>query len=195
MRHLSVVAAALMALVGILPAQNAWALGTEEFGNQPLSPANYTQWPGIVPLVNDAARVYQNWVNGNEHFYYRGTTKQLNAAVAHFAKVEMDKHVVVLRPGPGVAPSFHERKTPFNWSLHVIGGIAQARPAGPGEEFDWPKHPLLTIYTGGDIDLAKLEIPAGVSVVAHPADEKGEAAAKAAIAAYLEAREREAEKP
>ena len=128
MRRLCLIAAIVIAIFGQLSAQKAFALATDEIGNKPLSELNYTEWKGIMPIVNDKARVYQVWVNGNESFYYKGVTKQVNAALATFAKVEVKNHVVVLRPGPVERSSIRD-KTPisFNWELHVIGGIARSR--------------------------------------------------------------------
>jgi hypothetical protein len=39
-------------------AGRAWALGEEHFGNDPLSDANYGDWPGAMPLINNESRVY-----------------------------------------------------------------------------------------------------------------------------------------
>jgi hypothetical protein len=145
--------------------QNALAMGTEEKGNKPLSELNYTQWKGIMPIVNDKARVYQVWVNGNENLYYKGTTKELNVAVAAFAKLEVKNHVVVLRPGPIERRSFSDKTPiPFNWELHVISGIAMSRATDDIEDLEWQKDPVLTVYIGGNIDLNKLEIPDGVTL-------------------------------
>src|SRR4051812_398772 len=73
------VTAAFMSVLAL--SCSAWGLGTEDFGNKPLAEANYKEWKGIMPVVNDKARVYSNWVNGNEHFYYTGKAKELNAAL------------------------------------------------------------------------------------------------------------------
>ena len=63
----SVLGRALLAsLVLIACCGPARALGTEDFGNAPLNAANYTDWPGIMPVVNHPSRVYHWWVNGNE---------------------------------------------------------------------------------------------------------------------------------
>jgi hypothetical protein len=163
MRRVYLVAALAMALLGSWLAQQAFALATETKGNAPLSEKNYTEWPGIMPLVNDKARVYQRWVNGNERFFFKGTTKKLNVALAHFARVGVKNHVVVLRPGPAVQQSFDKTAIPYNWDLHVIGGIARSRANDNIEDLEWQKDPVLTIYVGGDIDLSKIEIPKGVT--------------------------------
>ncbi len=128
MRRLFLIAAIVTAILGQLSAQKVFALATDEIGNAPMSELNYTNWNGIVTLVNDKARVYQVWVNGNESFYYKGTTKPLNAALAAFAKVEVKNHVVVLRPGPVERRAIRDKTLiQFNWELHVIGGIAAER--------------------------------------------------------------------
>ena len=169
MRRLCLIAAIVVAIFGQLSAQNVFALATEEIGNAPISELNYTNWKGIVPLVNDKARVYQVWVNGNENFYFKGNTKALNAALSAFAKVEVKNHVVVLRPGPIERRSIRDKTLiQFNWELHVIGGIAASRATDDIEDLEWQKYPVLTIYIGGDIDLDKLEIPNGVTLHAAP---------------------------
>src|SRR5436309_2184984 len=78
----------------------AWALGEEDFGNAALNEANFQDWPGIMPLVNHPSRVYHTWVNGNEHFYYRGDIAALNDALRKFAASKAEVHEVLLRPPP-----------------------------------------------------------------------------------------------
>src|SRR5262245_51384306 len=181
MRCLHLVAAMALLLGGSL-VQKARALGTEELGNEPLSEKNYEAWKGIMPVVNDKARVYENWVNGNEHFYYRGGVKELNATLAHFAKVEVAHHVVVLRPGPGAGQRFDRTEIPCNWSLHVVGGLARRFAKDDIEDLEWQKDPVLTIYIAGAIDLDKIEFPKGVTLRTtqgdSPSDEKQAAVQK-----------------
>src|SRR5688572_1632072 len=117
----------LTAILGLILCDRAMARGREEFGNKPLSEHNYTGWPGIVPLVNDHARVYTQWVNGNEHFYYEGSIRELNVALANFARLQLPNHFVVLRAAPGLAKSFGGKQVAFDWELHVLGGIASGR--------------------------------------------------------------------
>jgi len=161
---------ALGAMPGLLrvPRAAGWAMDRQ--GNEPLSEINYTQWPGIMPLVNDRARVYETWANGNEHLFYRGNTRQLNAALAAFAKVKVKHHIVVLRPGPFAKWSVRGTDVTYNWVLHVLGGLAGTRANDSPEDLEWQKDPVLTVYVGGDIDLDKIEIPAGVTVRAAARD-------------------------
>ena len=68
-----VVLAVLLAVGG--SGRQAFAAATETVGNQALNAANYGDWQGIMPVINHKSRVYHLWVNGNEHFYYRGDAK------------------------------------------------------------------------------------------------------------------------
>jgi len=143
----------------------AWALGEETFGNAPLTDANYKDWPGIMPVVNHPSRVYHVWVNGNEHFYYRGDTAALNDTLRKFAEARSEVREVVLRPGPGEARSFDQtQKIPFGWKLHLIGGIARHVTTLEGGTKVWSPHPRLAVYVGGEVDLEKIEIPKGLTV-------------------------------
>ena len=168
MRKVLFWASAVIAILTVLPLPGAWGLGDETIGNEPLPDANYTEWKGVMPVINDKTRVYSNWVNGNEHFFYKGTTAELNAALAHFAKIEVKSHEVLLRPGPGIAHTFERKEIPHNWELHIHGGISKhLLTLDKGDEV-WNKDPRLTIYVGGDIDLGKLEIPKGVTLLDIP---------------------------
>ena len=145
---------------------HAWAMATERVGNAPLSPSNYRDWPGIVPIVNHKSRVYQIWVNGNEFFHYRSDTRTLNHALTEFAKVQTARRVVILRAGPAKAQGFDEKRIPYDWNLHLVGGIARAHA---GEQADtsavWDVYPTITIFIGGNIELEKLQIPKGITVL------------------------------
>lgn len=156
---------ALFALLLIFACRPAWALGTETFGNEPLIEGNYADWPGIMPAVNHSSRVYHTWVNGNEHFYYRGDTAALNDFLKAYAGAKTEVREVVLRPGPGVTHSFDRSRTiDYGWKLHLIGGIARHLTTRPEGSKVWSPHPVVTIHPGGDIDLDKLEIPKGLTV-------------------------------
>jgi hypothetical protein len=172
MRRYSLAVAGLVLVVGQLLADRAWALGTEESGNEPIAEANYTDWKGLAAVVNDKSRIYQNWVNGNEHFFYSGKAKELNAVLATFAKVEVENHVVVLRNGPATTKSFQGTVIPYKWQLHLVGGIAKVKAVDDVEDLDWQKDPVLTIYLGDGIDLKSLELPEGVRLAVRKEDEK-----------------------
>lgn len=141
----------------------AVGLGTEDFGNEPLNAFNYTEWPGILPVLNQPGRVYHSWVNGNEHFYYRGDTAALNETLAAFAASTAATHEVVLRPTAGTHKSFHGTEVAFDWLVHIQGGLSKHLGAD-SPVFD--RFPTLTIFLGGkDIDLDEISVPEGVTLL------------------------------
>ncbi len=144
---------------------NLWALGTEEFGNKPLNENNYGNWPGISPVVNTKARVYSNWVNGNEHFYCVGDTADLNVALKDFAAIETPDRQLVIRPGIGETRTFQGKKVRFDWEVHLMGGISSHITTLHKGDQIWSKSPVLTVYLGDNIDLSQLEIPEGITLV------------------------------
>jgi hypothetical protein len=193
--HLALIAAVLVAS---LVAQKAFALAMETKGNEPMSELNFPGWKGIIEVINHKSRVYGLWVNGDEILYYKGGTKELNAALAAFARVEMTTHIIVVRPGPAKdRQSFDRKAVPFNWELHVVGGIARRMARNDTQDLYWHKNPVLTVHVGGDIDLSKVEAPKGLTWVTGKATtEKGkeDAALAKQIAEFVDARNREAKK-
>jgi hypothetical protein len=116
----------LVLTLSIVSGTEVFGLGEETFGNKPFSEINFTDWPNVMPVVNDAHRVYHSWVNGDENFYFQGDTAALNLALKSFAQVKAEKRSVILRPAPGRGSSFNgEQSFVFNWQLHLLGGIAK----------------------------------------------------------------------
>lgn len=155
-----------VALLVLCLSGRAWALGEEDFGNSALNEANFQDWPGIMPLVNHPSRVYHSWVNGNEHFFYQGDIAALNDALRKFAASKSEVHEILLRPAPGEVKTFNGVKTiPYNWNLHIVGGIARHLSTLDQGSKVWSSSPTMTVCVGGGIDLEKIEIPKGVSIV------------------------------
>ncbi|MGA2034410.1 MAG: HEAT repeat domain-containing protein [Thermoguttaceae bacterium] len=153
-------------LLALCPSDRVWALGEEHFGNAPLNEADFQDWPGIMPLVNHPSRVYHKWVDGNEQFYYRGDTAALNDALRQFAASKSAVHELLLRPAPCIAESLNGvKEIPYNWNLHIVGGDARFETTLDQGSKVWSKSPTMTVCVGGDIDLGKIEIPKGVSIV------------------------------
>jgi hypothetical protein len=156
---------AAIALV-LFTISNAWSWGLESFGNNPLSDANYVDWPKVTLVINDAHRVYHSWVNGNEHFYFVGDTVALNAALKHFAAIKADRLTIVLRPGPGNGSSFNnEQSFTFNWKLHLLGGVSRIMSKEELGSNIWDPSPYLHVYVGDAIKLDEIEIPKGIEVL------------------------------
>ncbi len=139
----------------------AFALGEEGFGNKPFSNANYKDWPGVLPVLNHKGRVYHRWVNGNEDFYFQGDAGALNEALENFANVESDNKRVVILADAGNTKSFDgKREFPYDWKVHLCGGIARAFST---RHNDPPIHdlgPTLTIRVGGKVKLQDIRVPA-----------------------------------
>lgn len=162
MRYLRVL---LIALLGLWPA-GLWAMGMEDFGDQPISEQNYAQWRNIMPLLTAGKCVYHSWVNGNEQFYYRGGLAGVNDALRKFAAVEAEAHEVLVRPGPGETMSFQpEKMITFDWDVHLLGGIAGHLTTLDQGAKVWSKSPMMTVYLGREIRREKLEVPKGVVVI------------------------------
>ncbi len=156
----------LLVVLQLATSGRAWGAGEEQIGNDPLNDASYTAWKGLIEVINDKSRVYYNWVNGNENFYFAGDTDKLNAALKKFAAADVAVKEVVLRPAPGETTSFDgSQKFPFQWHLQIFGGIAAHLTTRDQGDQVWNKHPRLTVYVGDDIDLAKLDVPKGLVLV------------------------------
>jgi len=150
----------------LLAVSNAWGLGLEHVGNDSLSNANYKKWRNVMPVINDTHRVYHRWVNGDEHFFFKGNTVALNAALKNFAAIEADRLTVVLRPAPGKTSSLmRDRSFAFNWNLHLLGGIAKHMSTLEFGSNIWDPNPYLQVYVGESIKLDRIEIPEGVEVL------------------------------
>ena len=145
-----------------------YGLMEENFG--PGSIGDYAKIPGLAEVVNQPSRIYQWWVNGNEHFYYQADPQQLNAILKEFSEIEAEPLEVVLRPGRGEVESCevydktyseivtHSKKIAYNADLHIVQGLAR-RSFGE-------RPPLLTIFIDNSILLETLQFPIGVSVLA-----------------------------
>lgn len=152
-------------LVALLCFSNlAWGLGEEQTGNEPVRGEKSP--PGVLSVINDTHRVYRWWVNGNEKFFFRGDTIALNSALEAFAAIESDKLEMVLRPGPVTTSNFHgDQEFPYNWNLHLIGGIVSGMSKEDLGVNVWPSHPILYVYVGNEIQLSDLEIPKNITVL------------------------------
>lgn len=123
-------------LLALAPAP-ALALGEELFGNAPR--VKQPEWAvGVVDVVNLQSRVYLQWVNGNESFFFQGDAAALTEAIRKFAAIQDDKKVLVLLPGTGATKSFQGKPVAFDWKLHVPSGIYRAMMK--------ETHPTLTVY-------------------------------------------------
>jgi hypothetical protein len=132
----AVLGTALLALALAFP-NSVLALGEESFGNAPRVPQ--PEWAeGVIDVVNLNSRVYSQWVNGNENFFYRGNAKALNEALRKYAAVKDDVRQLILLPGSRKTQTFERRAVDFDWQLHVPSGIYKAIAK--------KNHAVMTVY-------------------------------------------------
>lgn len=156
---------AMVLLLGLVWTGRVWALAEERFGNEPISAANYTDWPGLATVINDTNRVYYTWVNGNEHAYYKCGPKALGTLLEGFAKVGIPVREVVIRPGPGRTKSFHGKPVAFDAMLHVVGGIARHQTRLDRGFLVWSAHPQLHVFVSETLPLGEIGVPEGVTLI------------------------------
>jgi len=141
----------------------------ETMGNKPMDAVNYSEWAerGMMPVINHPSRVYHVWVNGNEHFCYRGNARALNEMLKAFATVKTDVHEVTLVPGPPTRTKLGEKdRLDYDWEVHLLTGlVARVQKEEPsvcvGEHI-----PSLFVYVGSDrLKLSDVTIPQGVTAI------------------------------
>ena len=147
---------------------DVFGMATEDRGNAPFGERNYEAWKGkdIMPVINHPSRVYHVWVNGNEHFYYRGDTEALNDVLRKFAAVKLEVREVVFLAGPAETSPFHDEKLRYDWQVHLLTGLA-GRDTPSGAEMDvGERNPTLTVFVGeGNVVLDEVRIPEGITFV------------------------------
>lgn len=112
--------------LALLVPLNAFALATEAVGNDPIM-AGWGWHPEMYKAVNVHARVYWFEVNGNPYFYFKGTPKELNAAIRQFMAIPAEKREIILLAGPGKRQTLGgDKAIEYDWELHVPGGFAAA---------------------------------------------------------------------
>lgn len=140
-------------------------MGEETIGNKPLSEANFREWPGIMPVVNNTTRVYHVWVNGNEQMFYKTTTAELNELMRNYAVIPLAGLEIVVLPGPGKVSNFdRDQEFTFHCQLHIVAGVASVMHKRENGEVFWPKTPRLTLRIDESIELDALEFPEGCKV-------------------------------
>jgi hypothetical protein len=143
---------ALLALLLAFPT-SVFALGEEAFGNGPR--VKQPDWAdGVVDVVNLNSRVYMQWVNGNENFFYRGNAQALNEALRKYARVRDDVRELILLPGPGRTQTFQRQQVDFDWQFHVPSGIYKAVTK--------KNHAVMTVYInagkpGGSVEKKRVD--------------------------------------
>lgn len=140
----------------ILLPSSCFALMFSVKGNQPQSPANYSTWPGLADLVNQANRQNLTWCNGAESGSYSGNLAALNAALQLFSKIGSPTHKVVLRPGPP--------KDAHAWELHIVQGIVRHHVVANDLDSVRDLDPTLVVDVSPRLNLNSIRIPANTQL-------------------------------
>lgn len=140
-------------------------MGEEELGNKPVS-AQPGWAGGVVDAVNLESRVYRVWVNGNESFFFRGKTADLNRALAKFAAIRSEGLEIVLLPSRGGTRTFDGSAVDCDWELKVPSGIYLSMGRREKGTRVFTTRPTLTVSLGSRrLELETIEIPPGATVL------------------------------
>jgi hypothetical protein len=143
--------------------RQAWGLGMETHGNEPIALNTFSE---LNPVANHDSRVYAYWVNGQRGLFYRGDADELNEVLAAFAAAPLERHVVVLRPGPCTTNDFDANAIAYDWHLDIVGGIASHQTTLDKGELVWPKWPVLRVCVDEErLKLADIVVPEGIELL------------------------------
>lgn len=156
-----------VASLGLLFPPEVIGLFMEDKGNTPAPDANYSEWKGITPLINQTNRVYHTWVNGNESFWFRGNQAAVNEALKRFSTVGAKQHRLYFQRGPYDTKDRQGNKIPANWRVQVLTGICLGMVTSEGKG---PSPVMIVFIDGGSIALENTSIPSGVVIVVPPKD-------------------------
>ena len=164
--HITTAAATLLVAIAIA-AKPTFGMGQERFGPAGEHISRSSDWPkGIEDVLREPSCVYWNWVNGNEHAYYDGDIETVNQLIDAFAKIDLTRHDLILRPGRPSARSFHGKLTPYAAEFHIPAGIYLHHVRQHAQTGLYATLPRLIVYVNQDIaeQLDELKIPANVTL-------------------------------
>ena len=141
-------------------------MGEEQFGNQPVPPND--EWPaGTLAVANNKARVYRQWVNGNENFCFVGDTKTLNAALVEFAAIGGETCDVLLIPSQAEMLTLEGKSVRYDWRMNAPSGIYKGM-MDRDRSIDpiFTTRPVLFVHTASErIDAADIVVPKSVNLL------------------------------
>jgi hypothetical protein len=148
-------------------ARSALAMGEERFGPVGKNISRSSDWPkGVEDMLRDPSRVYSQWVNGNEAVYFDGNVDAINRLLDLYSHVDVNPHVVVIRPGKGTAKSFQGKETSYAVEFQAPSGIYLHFIRELAKTGLYTTAPLLIIQVDEKLadHLGDLKLPANVSV-------------------------------
>jgi len=164
--HVTAGAAALLLTIGIA-AEPAFGMGQERFGPALGHISRSPDWPkGVEDVLRHPSCVYWNWVNGNEHAYYDGGIGTISQLIDAFARVDLARHDLILRPGRPSARSFDGQLTPYAVEFHIPAGIYLHHAREYAQTGLYPLVPRMIVHIdqGRAEHLDELKIPANVTL-------------------------------
>lgn len=116
--------------------------------NDVIRDKNYLEWPGLVEVLRGPGQFRSYTGAGNEIYYYRGTTAQLNEVLRKFAAVDIPDHDVILLPGPARTETFGFNELSFGWRLDLLREAPPSATESEPVRGVTPVYPTLTVYIG-----------------------------------------------
>jgi hypothetical protein len=164
----------------LVTASDAFALGSDYPADRPVTGS--TNWPaGMSTLVNSTNRVWGFFVNAEDIFFFSGGAPQLTSFLRDYARLEgVETHRLVIHDGAGEAKSPWEKTgRSCDWKLylcpkgwHNVGVLLKQRTNSVEVLQRAAKEPgyvaEVHFWTGGRINLDKLDIPKNVAVQKEP---------------------------
>lgn len=146
----------LIALMLLLCCAAAWPMAGQY--TNPDSVVQRPEWPsGLLELIKSRAWTHAYWVNADDYFLYCGDTAAFQAFLNAYSKLAAKPLTLILRSGSGGTETFTQQPVRYDWMLAF-------RQWAPREESQG--NPLaLELYIGGNVDWAKVKVPANVKVV------------------------------
>ena len=141
----------------------AYSGADHEPGDLPRQP----NWPkGSYQWVNQPFRVHGYWVNFYDQFFYQQVNEELEKMVNGLARLPDVELRVILHAGKGQAKSPWSKAAvcPADWAVSFSG---QFVPSDDGREtvrLRKSQQVVVDIWTGGQVELGKLKLPAGVDL-------------------------------
>lgn len=155
MKHrLFSVAAALTVLTSAI---SAFGLEGEHMSGFPLG--QHSQWhDGMADMLNCANRVYGFFDNFLDFFFFQGDAGDFNDFIARYAKLEGVSHKLTLVPGRGETTGiFNSGRVAYDWLITMSFYLHDGKRHGDAS---------VALWVGGQVELAKVDVPTNVVVKA-----------------------------
>jgi hypothetical protein len=140
---------------------------------------------GLNTLLNQTNRVHGFTVNVAQRFFFAGDTPAFSAFLKQYAALKgIAGHRLIIHTGKGFAksPWDDDEGKPCDWMLDVAptswrerhsGKVYRDKDGTPPKEGEKEYVVELHVWTKGNVDIKKVEIPKGVTV-AHKKEKQSE---------------------